>query len=115
MNQATLDFSIPRAHVGDPITSFMAADRAEESGQSQRHRDIVLATVRAHPGSTSRELSRNCVLNRWEVARRLPDLRNRSLVYNEVDADGELLKRECAVAHSLAIVWHPARREKERP
>lgn len=68
------------AHKGDPQTSRRAAVRLVESGAHAAQSRIVLAALKAHPGLTSKQLAEQANLDRYTVARRLPDLRKAGLV-----------------------------------
>lgn len=94
--------TITQARNTDPSTSHEAACDAESSGRAQRHRDLVLAALLANPGATSAELG-VVVLDRWECARRLPDLRNRGLV--RTCEKGQ--ERICRVNGTKALTWWP--------
>ena len=64
----------PRARNTDPETSHEAADAIKASGELGRQQMAVLAAVRRWPGLTSLELGARMKLDRWAVARRLPEL-----------------------------------------
>jgi hypothetical protein len=64
----------PRARRGDPETSHEAAEAIKASGELGRQQQAVLAAVRRWPGLTSLELGARMNMNRWAVARRLPEL-----------------------------------------
>jgi hypothetical protein len=64
----------PRARNTDPTTSHEAADAIKASGDLGRQQQAVLAAVRRWPGLTSLELGARMSLDRWAVARRLPEL-----------------------------------------
>lgn len=64
----------PRARRDDPITSHEAAEALRASGALGRQQLEVLAAVRRWPGLTSLELGARMEINRWAVARRLPEL-----------------------------------------
>ena len=57
----------------DPPTSAEAAE-AIYSGRYAEQKAIVLEACRDHPGLTSKQLAKQCNLDRHMVARRLPDL-----------------------------------------
>lgn len=85
----------------DPESSHEAADRMNQ-GAAQRNVEIVTDAVWKWPGRTSRELSELIGdLDRWEVARRLPNAETRGNVKR-----GE--KRKCSVAGTNAVTWWPA-------
>lgn len=95
MTQLTLDSWHPgarpaRARRTDHDSSHAAADRAERSGAIEAQMNRVLAAVRAHPGSTSAQLSALAGIDRHTVARRLPDLERRGLVTREKIAGEEI-------------------------
>lgn len=64
----------PRSRHSDPETSHQAADAIRRSGELGRQQLAVLEAVRRWPGLTSLELGARMELNRWAVARRLPEL-----------------------------------------
>ena len=64
----------PRARRADPETSHEAAEAILDSGELGRQQRAVLAAVRRWPGLTSLELGARMEINRWAVARRLPEL-----------------------------------------
>ncbi len=69
------DAGMARAHRADPVTSHAAAAQVEASGVAGRQRAAVLELVRRWPGLTSIELAgRSQDLDRWQLARRLPEL-----------------------------------------
>ena len=71
---AALIADLPRARRSDPVTSHEAADAIKASGELGRQQLAVLAAVRKWPGLTSLELGARMEINRWAVARRLPEL-----------------------------------------
>ena len=91
----------PRAHYNDPSTSFQAAERARKSGMIGRQAMRVFCAVQRHPGATSRELAATIdALDRWAVARRLPELVRMGIV-----KQGD--KRRCEIAGTMAVTWWP--------
>lgn len=64
----------PRARHLDPSTSHEAAAAIAASGDLGRQQLAVLEAVRRWPGLTSLELGARMEINRWAVARRLPEL-----------------------------------------
>lgn len=108
MKQPTLFDDAPTpttaARRRDPITSVLAAERAEQSGTAADHRSRVLAYVRHNPGQTSAEIAQGMGMQRQAPARRLPELAKAGLVYR---GHG----RTCLVAGTLAITWWPVRDE----
>ena len=80
----------------DPETSHEAARNAEPLAKT--HRAILLTAVRKFPGLTSAELASKCGLDRYQAARRLPELRKAGLVVNGP-------KRRCAILGTKQIIW----------
>jgi hypothetical protein len=66
--------SYPRARSTDPSTSHEAAEQMLASGAIGRQAQAVLEAVQRWPGLTSLELGARMDIDRWAVARRLPEL-----------------------------------------
>lgn len=81
-----------------PITSRMAGQEIEDSGAATQQRLEALRVLMLHPSSTSAELAEHSSLDRYQIARRLPELRLRGLVEN----DGV---RACGVSRRPAMTW----------
>jgi predicted transcriptional regulator len=58
------------------------------SGALKGQARLTLDLVRRHPGLTSKELAEVGPLDRYQIARRLSDLRNAGLVYR-IESDVE--------------------------
>lgn len=102
---------LPLARTHDPLSSYEAAERVTKSGVRAQNKREVLKAVIAHPGCTSRELTAHCPLGRYEIAQRLPDLRDKDhAVYNPKDKGGIEIKRQCTVGRGSAITWRVERR-----
>lgn len=86
----------------DPCTSHEAARAIIATGDRAHQQQLAYAAVRAFPGRTSLELSHLSGLDRYALARRLPELVERGLV-----TQGP--KRRCtASARGLnAVTWEP--------
>lgn len=99
-----------RARRGDSDSSHAAADRLERRGRAEAQMRRVLAGVRAHPGSTSRELAAlveppyELPCDEWyhAIARRLPELRRKGLVARSGD------DRIPQTTSGEALRWWPA-------
>lgn len=90
----------PIARAKDPESSHRAAAEITDSGARSHQLAQTIAEVRAFPGRTSQELSDITGLERYMLARRLPD---------GVTA-GALRKgeqRTCSVTGRLALTWWP--------
>lgn len=82
----------------DPSTSHAAADYVERTGIASTQRTKVMRALRQHPGTTSAELAAVAGLDRYIVARRLPELSERGL------AEKALIRR-CTVSGIAAVTW----------
>lgn len=85
------------ARRSDPVSSHEAAAEHVASGSHDSQKADVLRTLRAHPRSTSAELSAYGI-DRFTVARRLPDLEKEGFVRR----DG---LRDCRVTKRRSVVW----------
>lgn len=102
--QLSLLARTPASRSTDPDSSHDAAAENTRSGAraSQQHR--VLMWVRRWPGRTSREIAALANVDRYMVARRLPELEPTHI------RKGDL--RKCAVTHTKAVTWWPNEVEK---
>lgn len=96
--QLDFGFAVARARRTDPVTSHEAAGAVERSGRASVQRGQALDAVRRHPGRTSQELAELTGLDRYMLARRLPELREDLLVRN-----GPI--RPCGITRRPAITW----------
>jgi hypothetical protein len=64
----------PRSRRSDPETSHEAAEQVRRSGDLGRQQLAVLEAVKRWPGLTSLELAARLNLDRYQVARRLPEI-----------------------------------------
>jgi hypothetical protein len=92
----------PLAAAGDPVSSHLAAAEMRSSGRLDSQKREILAWLRAHGTAvTSMELAHAASIDRYIVARRLPDLeRDRQVMRGAM--------RECEVSGRLAITWRAA-------
>jgi DNA-binding MarR family transcriptional regulator len=86
--QLPLTFDRPRSRRSDPSSSQRAEEKMRASGALKGQQLIALSMVRANPGRTSKELGSIGPLDRYQVARRLPELEAMNLVYR-VESDVE--------------------------
>ena len=70
----------PMARKSDHDSSHIAADKLEASGAAKAQREQVLVLVKRWPGMSSGQLARLAGVDRYMVARRLPELRTEGLV-----------------------------------
>jgi hypothetical protein len=102
--QRALDVPIYRSD--DPSSSRSAAEEVTGSGRRQRQIETVLALVRAYPGKTSLELALLGGVDRYIIARRLPELEEASLVTR-----GSV--RLCTSGNRPALSWYPVKRKED--
>lgn len=91
----------PIARRNDPSTSHEAAEHITKTGARASQQRAVLALVEQWPGHTSAELAAKSTLDRWTVARRLPELR---AVYFVKNGDA----RTCNITGRSGLTWYPA-------
>lgn len=97
MTQTT--FADLRARRSDPATSKVAAAHVERSGKGAKQQAIAFDCVYRWPGKTSAELAQlSGELDRYTMARRLPEVRRRGLIRNGED-------RKCEVTKCKAMTW----------
>ena len=88
----------PAARRSDPESSHQASDAITRSGQRGQQIGMAIDAVRMHPGSTSYELALATDIDRYVMARRLPDaLKVGAVVKGE--------QRTCDVTGHLALTW----------
>ncbi|WP_291774875.1 winged helix-turn-helix domain-containing protein [Luteibacter sp.] len=106
--QLALDFAPPRprqvetpaARRTDPKTSHLAADQITASGKRGQQQAQAIAAVRAFPGMTSFELAMRTNLDRYMLARRLPECVTAGSVRKDEP-------RTCSITGRLATTWFP--------
>lgn len=89
---------VAQHHADDPESSVGAARTVTESGALGRQAAIVLSLVRAFAGATCDELAAQTTLNRFQVARRLSDLKRAGHVLRGAP-------RVCRVTGRRQCVW----------
>lgn len=90
--------ALPHSASKDPITSFAAGERMIKSGAKQTHAKQVFEALSRHGGLTAAELAEVIGMDRYEVQRRLADLKNTGLAEHGPE-------RFCAVRKSLCVTW----------
>jgi len=70
----------PRSRSADPESSKRAAADVERTGVMRGQRVLAQQLVESYPGSTSKELAAAGILDRYQLARRLPELVKLGLV-----------------------------------
>lgn len=94
---------MPRARRTDPSSSHAAAAHVSRAGIARRQCGQVLAALKNYKHRTSNELAVASGLDRYVVARRLPELRKKGLVR----CSGIRMRQD---RHSgrQAMTWWPA-------
>lgn len=90
----------PIARKTDPTSSHLAAAEITASGARAHQQAQTIAAVRTYPGRTSQELAELTQIDRYTLARRLPECVTAGAVRK-----GE--QRACAVTGRLALMWWP--------
>lgn len=90
----------PAARRTDPESSHRAAEEITASGKRAAQLALVIAAVRRFPGRTSMELAGLTGLDRYLLARRLPEAVTAGAV-----AKGA--QRLCLRSDRLALTWNP--------
>lgn len=95
-------FPVPRhSRRSDPRSSHEAGERMRASGALGDQKAQAAAAVRAWPGRTSQELAEAAGLDRYMLARRLPECEDRAGGVRR----GEM--RRCSITGRLAMTWWP--------
>lgn len=96
----------PRARRKDSSSSHEAAAIVEQTGVAAEQLQRVLEGVRRYPGCTSHELALTIGMDRYAVARRLPELTQLPvpLARKAEPADHTL---PCAVVGRKCCRWYP--------
>jgi len=90
----------PAARRTDPVTSHQAAEHITRSGKRGLQQAQAAAAVRAFPGCTSFELAMRSHIDRYVMARRLPECVTAGAV-RKGDA------RTCSITGRQALTWWP--------
>lgn len=91
----------PAARRTDPESSHLAAERITRSGRRASQQDHAHAAVESFPGLTSAELAQETGIDRYELARRLPECAFAGRIRR-----GSI--RLCDVSARPACTWWPA-------
>lgn len=88
----------------DPSSSHDAAEHVVSSGLQAQQHSLAASAVRKHPGLTSLELARATGLDRFMLARRLPELQRNGLIVRG-------MVRKCSASNGRSgVTWFPATR-----
>lgn len=92
--------SVHAARASDPATSHQAARESAASETRRSQLRLVMEAVKVAPGLTSAELGAFLNMDRYAVARRLPELRRVGLVTNGP-------AKHCSRTGKVGITWNP--------
>lgn len=95
-----MDIQTPAARASDPRSSHEAAEAITLSGARRKQQGMATAAVASYPGHTSLELAGYSGMDRYVLARRLPECETAGTVRR-----GQM--RTCAVSGRLAMTWWP--------
>lgn len=95
-----IDVRTQAARSTDPATSHEAADFITRDGSRARQQNRAVEIVRSKPGHTSNELADLCGLDRYMLARRLPECESAGAVHKGAP-------RVCKISGRKAVTWHP--------
>ncbi len=87
----------PIARNTDPATSHKAADEITKSGKRATQQNQILEALATFQNCTSAELAQHMGLDRYIVARRLPELRPKHVLSGNA--------RKCKVTGKSAMTW----------
>lgn len=83
MTQLAFTYERPRSRRKDPLSSKRAEDQMRRSGALRGQALIALELVKQFPGKSSKELAKLGSLDRYQIARRLPELLSMGKVRRE--------------------------------
>jgi hypothetical protein len=90
----------PIARNSDPFTSHEAAEVLTMTGVRAAQQRLAALAVKQYPGLTSLELSQRARMDRYMLARRLPECEEAKEVRR-----GQVKK--CSVSGRSAVTWYP--------
>jgi hypothetical protein len=98
----------PAARRSDPVTSHQAAEHVTRSGVRGQQQAQAAAAVRAFPGCTSFELAMRTDIDRYVMARRLPECVTAGVVRKGP-------ARTCSITRRQALTWFPVQPSAPSP
>ena len=90
----------------DPISSQLAGEAIADSDLRRSQQAQTVRLVHSWPGATSRELAEKSGLDRYVLARRLPEVERQGLIQR-----GPF--KRCEISGRPALTWWPKERQKE--
>lgn len=79
-----------RSRTSDPLSSKKAEEDCKRSGVMRGQRVLAMELVEKFPGRTSKQLADLGTLDRYQLAKRLPELRELKLVRTTHEGSSEL-------------------------
>lgn len=97
-----LNLFSPASRRTDPKSSHSAERGVNQSGSREIQQKLIYDYVQSWPGRTSLEMTERLDLDRYQIARRLADLKNAGLVYQGAS-------RKCRIGGRDSVTWWPVR------
>jgi hypothetical protein len=91
-----------RTRTGDASSSHEAADLMERTGKAKQQAEQVLAALKKLTNATSMELARYSGIDRYVVARRLPELHDAGLVTRHEPGEQTV---PCEISGKRVLRW----------
>lgn len=91
MKPQTYPLLHPVAHRNDPASSYRAGEAVHKSGRAFSQKLVVLAALRSHGPCSSKSLAEKTGLDRYMIARRLPELFQEHKVNRRIDGDSDVV------------------------
>lgn len=102
MTQTQFSFEPQRSRNTDPLSSHRAERQMRSSGAMRGQWLITLNLVKEFPGKTSKQLAEYGLLDRYQLARRLPELRQMKLIRGvEIGSEDVRWYAETDTQHSI--------------
>jgi hypothetical protein len=98
-----LDIARKLARRTDPVTSHIAAQRMADSGALSDQQRIARDLVFDHPNCTSDELAEHGLLDRYQLARRLPEVESAGHIERGAVRKSRKTGRPACTWHAKAV------------
>lgn len=101
MGDQAIDIRTPASRATDPETSHQAELQFTESGERSKQQSEVYQMVRRNQGCTSKEIAQREGVDRYMVAKRLPELEKAGYVFR-----GQARPCQAAGSKRKAAPWY---------